>query len=115
MSDRDLDWTLSMVGLAKKAGCLIVGTPQVCGALPGGGVRLVLYSAAASGNTKKRVLDRAAYYGVRAVALDASPRRWPRVWERPARLRRSASRMRALPAPSKRAPDSETEFLQCGF
>ncbi len=73
MSDRDLDWTLSMVGLAKKAGRLIVGTPQVCGALPGGGVRLVLYSAAASGNTKKRVLDRAAYYGVRAVALDASP------------------------------------------
>lgn len=73
MPEKDLEWTLSMLGLAKKAGRLVVGTPQVCGALQGGGVHLVLYSSAASENTKKRILDRSAYYGVHALPLDASP------------------------------------------
>lgn len=62
-----------MLGLAKKAGRLIVGTPQVCDALQSGRVHLVLYSVAASENTKKRILDRSAYYGVHVLPLDASP------------------------------------------
>ena len=73
MPEKDLEWTLSMLGLAKKAGRLVVGTPQVCDALQGGGVHLVLYSTGASENTKKRILDRSAYYGVHALPLNALP------------------------------------------
>ena len=66
---------LRLLGLAAKAGKLIVGTELVCTALSRGGEhapRLVAEACDASANTHKRVTDRCAYYGVRAVRLTAT-------------------------------------------
>ncbi len=63
---------LLILGLAKKAGKLVVGTPLVCKALAAKTPpALVVVSARASDNTKKRLRDKTAHYGVRLFEYDA--------------------------------------------
>lgn len=64
---------LRLLGLAARAGRVISGVPLICTALQknaaGKKVRLVLSASDASDNTKKRIADRTAYYGVRHIPL----------------------------------------------
>lgn len=64
---------LLALGLSKKAGKLVRGTPAVCDALAGGKPpELVVLSGEASANTRKRVSDKCAYYGVRLLLTEAT-------------------------------------------
>ena len=68
------DPALMSIGLAKKAGKLVCGTPLVCKALAGKTPpSLVIMSAYASENTKKKLRDKCAYYEVQLHELDRSP------------------------------------------
>ena len=64
---------LSMIGLAAKAGKLNIGTPLSCDSVRKGKAVLVVLSDEASDNTKKRVTNCCAYYGVELLILHASP------------------------------------------
>ena len=74
-NDRE-EKALRYLGLAAKAGRVIVGVPLICTALQkqasGKTPLLVLSAADASENTKKRICDRTAYYGLRHIALEAT-------------------------------------------
>ncbi len=70
----NLSPALMCLGMAKKAGRVICGTPLVCKAL--GQARppvLAVVSRYASGNTKKKLRDKCTHYGVRLYELDALP------------------------------------------
>ena len=72
--DNRLSPPLAALGLARKAGRVICGTPLVCSALgEKNPPSLVVMSAYASDNTRKRVRDRCAYYGVQLYELSESP------------------------------------------
>ena len=65
---------LRLLGLAARAGRTVVGVPLICTALQRA-VKdktpfLVLVAADCSANSNKRIMDRAAYYGVRAVKTE---------------------------------------------
>lgn len=53
-----------MLGLAAKAGKLIVGEDKILEAIRSGKARLVIIAGDASDNTKKRYSDKCSYYGV---------------------------------------------------
>ena len=53
-----------MLGLAMRAGQLTFGEDGVRKAIANGSAKLVLLDAGASDNTKKRMRDSCAYYGV---------------------------------------------------
>lgn len=55
---------LFMLGLARKAGAIIIGTELVTKALASGKVKLVIYTQNSSQNTTKRVTDKCKFYGV---------------------------------------------------
>lgn len=59
-----------MLGLAMRAGKLIIGTELICRAMPRGVVKLVLISAHASCQTKKKLFVKSEYYGITAVEAD---------------------------------------------
>ena len=52
---------LSLIGLARKAGKVTLGTEMVCDAVRGGSVKLVIASEKSSDNTKKRISNCAQY------------------------------------------------------
>ena len=54
-----------MLGLAMRAGQLTFGEDGVKKAIASGNAKLVLLDAGASENTKKKMRDSCAYYGVR--------------------------------------------------
>ena len=54
-----------MLGLAMRAGQLTFGEDGVKKAIASGGAKLVLLDVGASENTKKKMRDSCAYYGVR--------------------------------------------------
>ena len=60
-----------MLGLAMRAGQLTFGEDGVRKAIASGSAKLVLLDAGASENTKKRMRDSAAYYGVALVETAA--------------------------------------------
>ncbi|MBQ3064364.1 MAG: hypothetical protein IJC99_06160 [Clostridia bacterium] len=66
---------LAYLGLAARAGRVTVGVPLCCEALKKrtGSKKItpvvVLFAADASAATKKRIVDRTAYYGVTAIEL----------------------------------------------
>ncbi len=62
-----------MIGLCKKAGRLISGVPLVCDALRDGRVHLVVFASTAAQNSVKRVSDKAAFYEMPCVSVDATP------------------------------------------
>lgn len=61
------------LGLAARARALVIGTPLICTALSraakGKTPLVVLVAADASANTKKRLTDRTAFYGVDCITL----------------------------------------------
>ena len=61
---------LSMLGLSRRAGKVVIGTPLVTGLLPGGKVKIVFYTSDASENTKKRITDKCKFYNVNCVMLN---------------------------------------------
>lgn len=64
------DKFLSMLGLAKRAGAAIVGTPMVISALKEKKLQIVFYPSDASANTQKRITDKCAFYGVPCVKTE---------------------------------------------
>ena len=65
---------LMALGLSKKAGKLICGTPLVCAAVASQKKpNLAILSKRASENTKKKLRDKCAHYGVQLCELDAAP------------------------------------------
>ncbi len=65
---------LSLLGLATRAGRVVVGVSLICTALSRGAKNktplLVLEAADSSANTHKRITDRTAFYGVPSVRLE---------------------------------------------
>ncbi len=53
-----------MIGLARRAGRVIIGTDLVCRAMPKGDVKLVLISSTASDPTKKKLSVKSDFYGI---------------------------------------------------
>ena len=53
-----------MLGLCKRAGATVIGTPMVVKGLQEKKILSVFYSATASANTEKRITDKCAYYGI---------------------------------------------------
>ena len=64
---------LSLIGLARKAGKLTIGTETVCDGVRSGSIKLVIASEKSSDNTKKRISNCAEYYGVCAEYVAVSP------------------------------------------
>ena len=60
----------SMLGIAKRAGVLTLGTDAVLAAVAAGKAGLVLLDSGASENTKKKLRDSCAFYG---AALRETP------------------------------------------
>ncbi len=56
-----------MLGLAMRAGRVIIGTEQVCVALKKGKIKLALIARDASLPTKKRIAVKCEFYGVTSV------------------------------------------------
>ena len=64
--------TLGLLGLATRAGRVIVGVPLICTALPQKGSKrplLVLVAGDASAATQKKITDKCSFYGVRQITL----------------------------------------------
>ena len=60
---------LGMLGLAMKAGKVVIGTEQVISFLQKGKVKLILVSGSASDGTKKKMLHKCEFYKTRMVEL----------------------------------------------
>ena len=58
------DKFLLMLGLSKRAGAAIVGTPSVIKGLQEKKLLAVFYAGNSSQNTEKKITDKCAYYGV---------------------------------------------------
>lgn len=63
---------LMMLGLCRKAGCVVIGTPMVTKFLPRAQILTVFYTADASQNTRKKITDKCAFYKVSCHELDIS-------------------------------------------
>lgn len=59
-----------MLGLAMRAGKLIIGTELICRAMPHGNIQLVIASSAASQATRKKLFAKSDYYKITAVSAD---------------------------------------------
>lgn len=59
-----------MLGLAMKAGKVVIGTEQVISFMQKGKVRLILVSSNASDGTKKKMLHKCEFYGIRREELE---------------------------------------------
>ena len=71
MADKQSQARLSgMLGLAMRAGKVIIGTEQICIALSKGKVRLVLISEGASDSTKKKIRFKCEFYKTRVVEIN---------------------------------------------
>ena len=66
----DITRVRGMLGLAMRAGRVVIGTEQVCVALKKKGrIQLVLIAADASPSTKKKITVKCEFYGVASVEL----------------------------------------------
>jgi ribosomal protein L7Ae-like RNA K-turn-binding protein len=63
---------LSMLGLSRRAGKVIIGTPLVTSTLPSGKVKVTFYTSDASDNTKKRITDKCKFYNTECIIIDTS-------------------------------------------
>lgn len=59
-----------MLGLAMRAGKVIIGTELVCRAMRQGRIRLVVVSGTASAATKKTLSNKCEFYKVNTVVVD---------------------------------------------
>ena len=60
---------LSMLGLSRRAGAVIIGTDLVTKSLPSGKVKLVMYACDASANTEKKITDKCKFYKAKCVKV----------------------------------------------
>lgn len=73
-TESGLSGALRALGLAKRAGKVICGTPQVCDALRKKTKPvLAVLAGEASENSRKRICDKCAYYDVKLLILPCSP------------------------------------------
>ncbi len=64
---------LGFLGLAKRAGRVIAGTPMVCAAMAEDKKPpLVLYAEGASAASQKKIVCKSEFYGVEAISLPIS-------------------------------------------
>ncbi len=71
-NDEAMQKSLRAIGLCRKAGKLVCGTPLVCEALKGKQKPfLVVEVSDNSINTAKKLADKCAYYGVEKIRLEA--------------------------------------------
>ena len=63
---------LSLLGLCKRSGNVIIGTPMVTKSLPQGKISAVFYSSASSPNTEKKITDKCEFYKVECIKVDIS-------------------------------------------
>ena len=71
MNEKTKREALLALGMAKRAGRIVCGTPLVCKALSAKTPpALIIVSAHASDNTKKRLRDKSNFYGVSLYELD---------------------------------------------
>ena len=64
-----------MLGFAKRAGKTVIGTEQICIAMPKGKIRLVVISGAASEATKKKLSVKSDFYGIPWVEAEIDTER----------------------------------------
>ena len=64
------DRFLTMLGLCRRAGKTVIGTPMVTKSLTSGDIKLVIYANDASENTEKRVKDKCTFYGVEHIKVN---------------------------------------------
>ena len=60
---------LSMLGLCRRAGQMIIGTDLVTKSLPSGKVLVSFYTADSSDNTKKKIQDKCSFYRIKCIQL----------------------------------------------
>ena len=63
---------LRALGLCRRAGALVCGTPMVCAELPKGKTVIVLEASDTSDGTHKKLTDKCGYYQVRHVRIAAN-------------------------------------------
>lgn len=63
-----------MIGLCSRARALVCGTSLACDAVRHGNSSMLLYAFDASSNTKKKITNCAAYYGVMAHEISLGTR-----------------------------------------
>ena len=56
-----------MIGLSRRAGRVIIGTPLVTKSLPSKKAYLVIYTSNASFNTEKKITDKCKYYNTECI------------------------------------------------
>lgn len=59
-----------MLGLAMRAGKLVVGTEMICRAMPKGAAQLVVISCGASDGTKRKLSYKCEFYSIDIVEVD---------------------------------------------
>lgn len=62
---------LRALGLCRRAGALICGTPMICGELPKGKLLLVVEACDTSDGTHKKITDKCGYYDVEHIRIGA--------------------------------------------
>ena len=70
-SENKMKQLLFSIGLARRAGKLIVGTEMVCDGIRHEKVRIVVSAVDNSDNTKKRISDCCAYYKIPLYVIEA--------------------------------------------
>ena len=72
MNDEAKSRFLGLIGLARRAGKLIIGTELICRAMPkrkDGSVRLVIISDKASEATRKKLTVKSDFYGIEYIEV----------------------------------------------
>lgn len=70
-TNRAINKLLSSIGLARKAGKVLLGADVVCDAAKGGKVKLILVSEGASENTKRRIRECSETAKVKMTVVEA--------------------------------------------
>ena len=70
MSSVGMDRILGMLGLAMRAGKLIIGTEMICRAMPRTKQMLVVLSSGASDGTKKKLRTKCEFYNIEMTEID---------------------------------------------
>ena len=70
MSSVGMERILGMLGLAMRAGKLIIGTEMICRAMPRVKPMLVVVSSAASEGTKKKLRTKCEFYNTDIIQID---------------------------------------------
>ena len=63
---------LLMLGLCRRAGAMVIGTPMVTESLPKGKIKVVFYASDASANTEKKITDKCRFYKVKCIKTEVS-------------------------------------------